>query len=183
MKFYYHDPDAALNGMAELNLEQRGAYYSILDLLYSRDGIVPDDDRAVARMIRVHWRTWRALKKQLMAAGKLRVTIDGLLDANRVSDTLKSASRMSQDQRRRASKRWQDYKNSKEINGGAYAIRGNATKTNNNISKNTLTDSETSKNEDVDNEENFGAVEQRSTAESIGSDELGAIIRAKRWAD
>jgi hypothetical protein len=34
----------------------------------------------------------------------------------------------------------------------------------------------------VDNEENFGAVEQRSTAESIGSDELGAIIRAKRWA-
>ena len=181
MKFYYHDPDAALNGMAELNLEQRGAYYSILDLLYSRDGIVPDDDRAVARMIRVHWRTWRSLKKQLMAAGKLRVTIDGLLDANRVSDTLKSASRMSQEQRRRASKRWQEYKNAREINGSAYAIRGTATKTNNNILRD-LTDSETSKNEDVDNEENFGAIGQSST-NSIGSGELEAIIRAKRWAD
>ena len=182
MKFYYHDPDAALSGMLELSLEQRGAYYSILDLLYSRDGIVPDDDLAVARMIRVHWRTWRALKQQLMAAGKLRVTIDGLLDANRVSDTLKNGSRLSQNQRRRASKRWQDYKNSKEINGGAYAIRGNATKTNNNILRD-LTDSETSKTEDVDNEENFGTVERPSTAERIGSDELGEIIRAKRWAD
>ena len=54
MKFYYHRPDAAIAGMAELSLEQRGAYYSILDVLYSRDGIVPDDDRLVARMINVH---------------------------------------------------------------------------------------------------------------------------------
>src|SRR6516165_11270530 len=126
MKFYYHDPDAALSGMAELNLEQRGAYYSILDLLYSRDGIVPDDDLAVARMIRVHWRTWRALKKQLMAAGKIRVNF-GLLEANGVSEELLRVSRLSQDQRRRASGRWQDYKKAKEINGAPYATAGNAT--------------------------------------------------------
>ena len=181
MKFYYHDPDAALSGMLELSLEQRGAYYSILDLLYSRDGIVPDDDLAVARMIRVHWRTWRALKQQLMAAGKLRVTIDGLLDANRVSDTLKNGSRLSQNQRRRASKRWQEFKKAKEINGTPYATAGNATNNNKYIYRD-LTDSETSKTEDVDEVENFGAVERPSTAERIGSDELGAIIRAKRWA-
>jgi uncharacterized protein YdaU (DUF1376 family) len=180
MKFYYHRPDAAIAGMAELSLEQRGAYYSILDVLYSRDGIVPDNDKLVARMINVHWRTWKAVKRQLMAAGKLRVNF-GLLEANGVSEELLRVSRLSQDQRRRASKRWQEFKKAKEINGTPYATRGNATNNNKYIYRD-LTDSETSKTEDVDEVENFGAVERPSTAERIGSDELGAIIRAKRWA-
>jgi uncharacterized protein YdaU (DUF1376 family) len=182
MKFYYHRPDAAIAGMAELSLEQRGAYYSILDVLYSRDGVVPDDDRLVARMINVHWRTWKAVKRQLMAAGKLRVNF-GLLEANGVSEELLRVSRLSQDQRKRASKRWQEFKKAKEINGAPYATADNAT--NNHNKKNSSTNSESEKGAAaaVDDVDNFGAIERPSTAERIGSDELGAIIRAKRWAD
>jgi uncharacterized protein YdaU (DUF1376 family) len=178
MKWYYHEPDAALNGMAELNLEQRGAYYSILDLLYARDGIVPDDDLVVARMIRIHWRSWRALKKQLMAAGKIRVTTEGLLTANRVSDTLKNASRLSQDQRRRVSKRWQEYKNANEIKNSAHTIRGNTSKTIINNSE-IPSQSEKAKPLAVDDVENVADATIVSTAKSTGSDELKALIKRK----
>jgi uncharacterized protein YdaU (DUF1376 family) len=178
MKWYYHEPDAALNGMAELNLEQRGAYYSILDLLYARDGIVPDDDLVVARMIRVHWRSWRALKKQLMAAGKIRVTTDGLLTANRVSDTLKNASRLSQDQRRRVSKRWQEYKNANEIKNSAPTIRGNTSKTIINNSE-ISTSVEKAKPLVVNDVENVADATIVSTAKSTGTDELKALIKRK----
>jgi uncharacterized protein YdaU (DUF1376 family) len=180
MKWYYHEPDAALSGMAELNLKQRGAYYSLLDLLYARDGIVPDDDRTVARMMRVHWRTWRAMKNELIAAGKVRVTTDGLLTANRVSDTLKNASRMSQDQRKRVSKRWQDYKNAKENNTNAHTIRGNTSKT---IINNTEIASSLEKAKPPivdDGDSDFGAIPQ-ATKKSIATGELEAIVRAKRW--
>ena len=40
MRFYKRDPDRALAGMIELNMKQRGAYNSLLDLLYSRDGSI-----------------------------------------------------------------------------------------------------------------------------------------------
>ena len=84
MKFYKRDPDAALNGMAPLTLEQRGLYNSILDVLYSRDGVVMDDDRVMARMCRVHWHTYRAVKAQLIAAGKDAVALG--LEEMRVGD-------------------------------------------------------------------------------------------------
>jgi uncharacterized protein YdaU (DUF1376 family) len=128
VKFYKRFPDSALAGMAELTLEQVGAYNLILDVLYSRDGIVPDDDVLVGRLIGRHWRTWRVLKEQLIAAGKIQITADGLITANRVSDTLREAQRVSQEQRIRVSKRWakggskhrakqpQELKNAKHFN-------------------------------------------------------------------
>jgi uncharacterized protein YdaU (DUF1376 family) len=109
MHWYKRDPDAALSGMAELNFEQRGAYNSLLDLLYSRDGDVPDDDKRVARMMNSHWRSWAALKLQLMTCGKVWLE-GGKLTAKRVQDTLKEASELSQEQSRRASKGWQKRK-------------------------------------------------------------------------
>lgn len=105
MKFYKRDPDRALAGMAELNFKQRGAYNSLIDLLYSRDGNVPDDDTRVARMLSCHWREWATLKKQLMALGKVW-TEEGKLRARRVQDTLKEAASFSQKQSRNASQRW-----------------------------------------------------------------------------
>jgi uncharacterized protein YdaU (DUF1376 family) len=115
MKFYKRDPDRALAGMNELTLKQRGAYNSILDLLYSRDGDVPDDDTRVARMISCHWREWKAVKLELIDLGKIWVE-DGLICARRVQETLKEASDFSQDQSKRASKGWQKRKKDREIN-------------------------------------------------------------------
>ncbi len=115
MKFYKRDPDRALAGMAELTLKQRGAYNSIIDLLYSRDGDVPDDDARVSRMIACHWREWVAVKKDLIALGKIWVE-GGKLHAKRVQETIKDASRFSQEQSMRASRGWQARKNVNENN-------------------------------------------------------------------
>lgn len=115
VKFYKRDPDRALAGMSELTLKQRGAYSSLIDLLYSRDGDVPDDDRRVARMLSCHWREWKAVKKQLMDLGKIWVE-GGRLNAKRVQETLKEAADFSQVQSKRASERWQKSENNKENN-------------------------------------------------------------------
>lgn len=115
MRFYKRDPDAAIAGMNQLTFAQRGAYNSILDLLYSRDGDVPDDDVTVARMIGAHWREWARLKRELITAGKIW-SEGGRLCANRVQETLREAADFSQNQRRRAAERWQKYKKDNENN-------------------------------------------------------------------
>lgn len=115
MKFYKRDPDRALAGTAELTLKQRGAYNSLLDLLYSRDGEVPDDDRRVAKMISCHWREWATIKPELIAAGKIWVE-GGFLQAKRVQETIKEAADFAQDQSKRAAKGWQKRKKVNNIN-------------------------------------------------------------------
>lgn len=115
MKFYKRDPDRALAGMAELTLKQRGAYNSLLDLLYSRDGDVPDDDQRVARMICCHQHEWKAAKAQLMALGMVW-SENGKLMALRVQETIREATEFAQMQRMRASQGWQKSKSHSDIN-------------------------------------------------------------------
>lgn len=115
MKWYKRDPDRALNGMAVLTLQQRGAYNSILDLLYSRDGVLPDDDAKVARMIRCHGNEWKAVKAQLVDHKKIWVE-DGLLKAIGVEKAIKEATNFSQTQSKRVGKRWEKYESAKENN-------------------------------------------------------------------
>jgi uncharacterized protein YdaU (DUF1376 family) len=115
MKFYKRDPDKALAGMAELTLQQRGGYNSLIDLLYARDGDVPDDDARVARMIYCHRSEWKAVKRHLMATGKVWVE-DGKLHAKRVQTTIKEATNFGQTQRKRVSNRWQKAENQNENN-------------------------------------------------------------------
>jgi uncharacterized protein YdaU (DUF1376 family) len=115
MKFYKRDPDRALAGMAELSLKQRGAYNGLLDLLYSRDGDVPDDDRRVAKMLSCHWREWATVKQELIALGKVWIE-GGRLMAKRVQETLKEASDYGQRQSKIASERWTKSKKTNENN-------------------------------------------------------------------
>jgi uncharacterized protein YdaU (DUF1376 family) len=93
MKWYKRDPDAALAGMAELTFEERGAYNSLIDLLYSRDGDVPDDDAFCARVFHCRPQVWRRLKLALMAMGKVR-DLNGKLTANRVETELQTAHKL-----------------------------------------------------------------------------------------
>jgi uncharacterized protein YdaU (DUF1376 family) len=71
MKWYKHDPDHFLVGTSGLTLEETGAYIKIINVLYSRDGILPDDDNSIRRMLGCHGRTWRALKSKLVSKGKI----------------------------------------------------------------------------------------------------------------
>jgi len=71
VRWYKRDPNAALTGMAGLTLEERGAYNTILDLIYANDGAVADDDRFIAGWLRVDVRVWRRIRKQLLDLEKL----------------------------------------------------------------------------------------------------------------
>lgn len=118
MRFYKRDPDRALAGMSELTLQQRGAYNTILDALYSRDGVLPDDDQMLRRIMGCHGNEWRAVKAQLIAVGKVWIQ-DGYIKAKGVDSTLKDAENFSETQQKRARKRWEienkrDGKNKKD---------------------------------------------------------------------
>lgn len=110
IRWYKRDPDAALAGMAELTLEERGAYNTVLDLIYSREGNLPDDDRFIAGWLRCDVRVWKRIRQRLidleklyLHAGKLRnakadATIDEALgrvlsasDAGRASAAKRAA--------------------------------------------------------------------------------------------
>lgn len=107
MKFYKRDPDAALAGMAELTLQERGAYNTIIDLLYSRDGVLPDDDEMLRRVLACHGNEWRGVKARLVSKGKLWIE-GGHLKAKRVDSVLKEAGNFSETQRIRAGNRWEN---------------------------------------------------------------------------
>lgn len=74
-KRYHSD---ALTGYRGLTLEQRGAYTTILDLLYDSDEeALPGLERWMAGQLGVSARKWRVLRDELAALGKIVVLPDG----------------------------------------------------------------------------------------------------------
>jgi uncharacterized protein YdaU (DUF1376 family) len=89
MRWYKHDPSAFLEGVFGLTAEERGFYITLIDLLYARDGHDVRDELVCSAMA-CNPRTWRAVKRRLIACGKVR-EVDGKLTANRVERTLNEA--------------------------------------------------------------------------------------------
>ena len=101
MKCYIRDTDAAIAGMIELSLEQCAIYNRLIDVLYNRDGLVPDHDGMVARMIHVDVRIWKRIKRELQTHGKVWSNSDGFLRVPRFDKTMDEAkirSRSAEDQ-------------------------------------------------------------------------------------
>ena len=82
----YHDD--ALIGYRSLTLEQRGAYTTILDMLYSEGGFINDDERRIAAEMRISTRLWRSIRDQLVKAGKLYYPSPGKLSNRRFEDVM-----------------------------------------------------------------------------------------------
>ena len=78
LKWYKRDPRAALAGMMELSLEERGAYNTVLDLIYVNEGEIADDSEVIASWLKVDKRIWRRLRARLLSRGKL-YTVGGKL--------------------------------------------------------------------------------------------------------
>jgi uncharacterized protein YdaU (DUF1376 family) len=76
MSFGWHPREhrAALDGMLMLTLEERGAYNTILDLIYDRGGPVPDDARWLAGWMGVSLKRWATIRASLLVKGKLYET-------------------------------------------------------------------------------------------------------------
>jgi uncharacterized protein YdaU (DUF1376 family) len=73
LKWYPRDPRAVLSGIGALDLEERGAYLTILELIYANEGAIDDDDRFIAGWLRVDVRVWRRLRLRLLKLEKLYV--------------------------------------------------------------------------------------------------------------
>ena len=71
IRWYRRDPRAALAGMMELSLEERGAYNTILDLIYCHNGALDDDPRFIAGWLRCDIRVWKRIRVRLLMSGKL----------------------------------------------------------------------------------------------------------------
>jgi uncharacterized protein YdaU (DUF1376 family) len=124
MKWYKRDPDAALTGMRGLSHDAKAAYGTIIDLSYSRDGNLPDDEHLLCIHIECRPQWWRRVKAELIAAEKIRV-FDGKLVANRVETTLKEAQNYTETQSKRATKGWVSRKKHNIHNGSVLPL-GNA---------------------------------------------------------
>lgn len=86
LRWYKRYPDEALGGMAELTLEERGAYNTVIDLIYARDNNLPDDDKFIARLMMCDVRTWKRIRTVLMTKGK--IYSDGMRIRNNKCDVL-----------------------------------------------------------------------------------------------
>lgn len=73
IRWYKRDPNAALAGFAVLTLEERGAYETVLDLIYAHDGDLNDDDRFLAGWMRADVRVWKRLRQRLIDLGKIYI--------------------------------------------------------------------------------------------------------------
>jgi Protein of unknown function (DUF1376) len=94
MKWYKHDPHRFLEGVAELTMEERGAYITIIDLLYARAPLSNVTDKLILAAVKIDPRTWRRLKASLMAKGKIHETPTGLMANGVISELTSAQDRM-----------------------------------------------------------------------------------------
>jgi len=78
LRWYRCDPNDALEGMAELTIEERGAYITVLNLIYTHDGAVDDDPRLIAGWLRSDVRVWNRIRTKLLERKKLYVVGNSL---------------------------------------------------------------------------------------------------------
>jgi uncharacterized protein YdaU (DUF1376 family) len=105
LKWHKRDHNAALRGMAALTLEERGAYNTILDLIYAHDGELADDDREIVTWLRVRRKTWRRLRARLLSLGKLYVR-EGCLRNERADDEIRFGISKVLNARKANDQRW-----------------------------------------------------------------------------
>lgn len=85
----------ALTGFMALTLEERGAYQTLLDLIYDRGGPILDNERLIAGYMGCSVRKWRAIRDELIAKRKIRINRDGLITNDRAEKELENSAKTS----------------------------------------------------------------------------------------
>lgn len=96
-KFY---PSDWLNGTRGLSLEERGAYMTLLALMYDQQGAIPDDERWMCGALDCDVRVWRRLRDKLCRYGKITPNTDGFLVNRRVLEEVRSAELVAEVRRK-----------------------------------------------------------------------------------
>lgn len=87
LPYYKRFPRDFLDGTIGLALETKGAYAIILDLIYMKDGRLPDDARYIAGHLGCSVRKWTTIRDDLIEAGKIQVA-DRVISNTRADDLL-----------------------------------------------------------------------------------------------
>jgi len=87
--YYRRNADRALVGMMPLTLEERGAYGTIIDLIYSRTNRLVDDDADLCSYLRCDIRVWRRIKARLLELGKIHIE-DGFIRNRHATEEINS---------------------------------------------------------------------------------------------
>lgn len=96
LPYYKRFPRDFMEGTIGLSFEEKGAYGLVLDLIYMRDGRLPDDPRYIAGHLGCSVRKWNTIRAALIQAGKL-VVRDGVISNSR-ADYLTEETRKYQEQ-------------------------------------------------------------------------------------
>jgi uncharacterized protein YdaU (DUF1376 family) len=89
-KRYHSD---ALAGMLPLTLEERGAYNTLLDMIYDRGGPLIDNERLLAGYMNCSLRKWRQIRSDLLEKGKIVITRDGHISNSRARKEIENQSK------------------------------------------------------------------------------------------
>ena len=121
----YHSD--ALTGMLSLTLEERGAYQTVLDMIYDRGGPIADHDRVLAGYMGCSVRKGRSLREKLIASGKLTAR-NGVITNRRAEKELENDAKTSRKHAengakggRVSAKSRENPKNLNQNNGGGQA--------------------------------------------------------------
>lgn len=118
----------ALDGMLMLTLEERGAYNTCLDLIYSRRGPIPDDPRWLSGWMGVSVRRWAKIRASLLVKRKLyEISFNGVPSlmnqraANELENQSERSRNLSESGAKGGRKSAETRKNSKENNHAGQA--------------------------------------------------------------
>ena len=98
LPYYKRYPNDFLSGTMGMSLELKGAYAIILDLIYARDGGLPDDARFLAGVLGCSVRKWKSLRDDLVSRGKL-VVENEIISNSRATFELETRRRFQDQQR------------------------------------------------------------------------------------
>jgi len=108
-----------------LTLEERGAYQTLQDLMYDRQGPILDAERLLAGYMGVSIRKWRSLREVLLEKGKIFLTEDGQIFNSRVQkeleNDLKTARKHAENGSKGGRKKSENKKNPNDFNGSEVA--------------------------------------------------------------
>lgn len=94
LPYYKKFPRDFLEGTIGMSLEEKGAYAIVLDLIYMRNGSLPDDPQYIAGQLGCSVRKWNSIKNKLVEMGELCVQ-GGFMEPKMVSVFEKLSGRKS----------------------------------------------------------------------------------------
>jgi len=102
LPYYKRYPRDFIEGTIGLDLEAKGAYSILLDLIYMQGGQLPDDERYISGLLGCKVGKWKSIRERLIDTGKISIS-DGKISNSRADLELKGLKNYSEEQAKRAS--------------------------------------------------------------------------------